>query len=84
VTKTTKLMIAAHAVIVGLALVVGYLNAAAYGLRCFYAQQPFGSACEAGQGALLFWIYAGITAAILYGLWGAVVVLRRLTRQAMR
>jgi hypothetical protein len=70
----------AHVAIVFLALIVGYFGAATYSFSCFYAKQPFGSSCDSVEGMVAFLVHALSVAALLYGVWIIVVLIRRRKR----
>jgi ABC-type uncharacterized transport system permease subunit len=77
--------IAAHVVIVCLALVAGFLGTASYGISCFYAEQPFGSSnCSFFEGTLAFLELGIPTAAILYAVWAMVFVVWHMLKNVWR
>ena len=73
-------VILANAGILFIAFLAGSFSQAAYGVGCFYAKQPFGSACNPQEGlsAFLWWFFP--TAAILYGIWGLGFAARKLMK----
>jgi len=73
----SKQSVAAHVAIACLAGIVGY---AAYSLNrmgCFYAKQPFGSACSVYEDRVVFLQASVPVAAILYVVWGVILLLQR-------
>ena len=78
----SKQSVAAHVAIACLAGIVGY---AAYGLNrtgCFNAKQPFGSACSLFEDHVAFLQAALPVAAILYVVWGVILLLQRANKTA--
>ena len=78
----SKRSVAAHVAIACLAGVVGYLAYALNRMGCFYAKQPFGSACSLFEDRLVFLQTALPTAAILYAMWGVIMLLQRTVKRA--
>jgi hypothetical protein len=80
VTIRALSVILANAGILFIAYLAGSFSNAAYGLTCFYAKQPFGSACTSQEGLSAFlWLFVP-TAAILYALWGLGFAARKLMK----
>ena len=73
-------VILANAGILFIAFLAGSFSRAAYGMGCFYAKQPFGSACSSQEGlnAFLWWFFP--TAATLYAIWGLGFAARKLMK----
>ena len=78
----SKQSIAAHVAIVCLGGFVGYLAYALNRMGCFYAKQPFGSACSLFEDRVVFLQAALPTAAILYAMWGVILLLQRSVKRA--
>jgi hypothetical protein len=78
----SKQSIAAHVGIVCLAGVVGYFASALNRMGCFYAKQPFGSVCSLFEDHAVFLQAALPIAAILYAMWGVILLLQRTIKRA--
>jgi hypothetical protein len=77
----SKQSIAAHVGIACLAGVVGYLASALNRMGCFHAKQPFGSACSLFEDPVFLQAALPI-AAILYAMWGVILLLQRTIKRA--
>lgn len=78
----SKQSVAAHVAIACLAGVVGYLASALNRMGCFSSRQPFGSACSLFEDHVIFLQAALPVAAVLYALWGVILLLQRTNKRA--